>query len=277
MKISVLTFEKFHGREKGKIGSSIIRGDWLVNNWPEAKLWTNGQKSDVMIYQKVYWKDHMKSFKGKKILDLCDPDWMCDDFLIKEIEPYIDAITCSTDALTNIIKQYVNIPVITIPDRLDFNSFPKEVKHHEKNAEIVCWFGYVHNADQLLNMILPAVSKNKLKLHVIGNRDFIPLNYYGVNILNIVWEYTTAYNHIRNCDFVLNPNFMEKNFKFKSNNKTIISWALGNPVAISVEDVEKFIDPNERNKEVLMRQKELHELYDIKLSVNQYVKLIESL
>jgi hypothetical protein len=126
-------------------------------------------------------------------------------------------------------------------------------------------------------MILPAVSKNKLKLHVIGNRDFIPLNYYGVNILNIVWEYTTAYNHIRNCDFVLNPNFMEKNFKFKSNNKTIISWALGNPVAISVEDVEKFIDPNERNKEVLMRQKELHELYDIKLSVNQYVKLIESL
>jgi len=36
-RIAVLPFQKMHGRARGTIGSSIIRGEWLTNHWPEAE------------------------------------------------------------------------------------------------------------------------------------------------------------------------------------------------------------------------------------------------
>ena len=75
MKVSILTFDKWHGRRIGTIGSSIIRARWLLPHWPEAKLWTHGMRADVYIFQKVYWPAFMKDCQGIKILDLCDPDW----------------------------------------------------------------------------------------------------------------------------------------------------------------------------------------------------------
>lgn len=277
MKIGILTFQDLHGRLRGSIGSSIIRGEWLANQWPEAELWTNGMKCDAMIYQKAYWKYHMHDFQGIKILDLCDPDWMRGECDLVELSQEIDAITCSTEALTETIKKMVKIPVITVSDRLDFNQFPTEVKVHQGQAKTVCWFGYMHNAEVVLNGIMPSLSRFNLRLHVISNKDFVPYNYFGIEVVNTHYDISTAYQLIREADVILNPYLMERNFKYKSNNKTLISWALGNPVAGTLEELELFMEASNRNKEMELRRKELKEKWDIKLSVIQYQELIKEL
>jgi len=76
MKGGILLFEKWHGKEN--IGSSRIRGHWLVKYWSEVEprdmeleLFKQGAKYDFVIFQKVYWLDFVKEFNGIKILDLC--------------------------------------------------------------------------------------------------------------------------------------------------------------------------------------------------------------
>jgi len=69
MKIGILTFELYEGRKN--IGSSRIRGRWLAKYWKEAELYKSGEDYDVMIYQKAYWVEHAKLFKGVKIFDIC--------------------------------------------------------------------------------------------------------------------------------------------------------------------------------------------------------------
>ena len=208
---------------------------------------------------------------------MCDPDWMRDNIKLVEMSKHVDAITCSTDSLTNVVKNMVDIPVITIPDRLNMKEFPNEEKVHEGEAKTVCWFGYLHNAEVVLNMIIPSLAKNNLSLTVISNKDFFPSAQYGVEITNINYDIANAYEHIRNCDFVVNPQFMESNFKFKSNNKSLVSWALGNPVAGNAEELERFMKEEERNKEVEKRQKEIQKKWTMDYSIKQYEQLIEEI
>ena len=94
MKIGILTFEQFHGRKN--LGSSRIRGHWIIDNWQEAELFKQGQIYNIVIYQKAYFLEHAKVFKGLKILDLCDPDWLHWAYKVKEMIEYCDGITTST-------------------------------------------------------------------------------------------------------------------------------------------------------------------------------------
>jgi len=74
MNVRFVGFDQWQG--KFNIGSSTIRCDWVIKQWPEAKRFKFGENPDCIIYQKAYWIDHMKEYKGIKILDICDPDWL---------------------------------------------------------------------------------------------------------------------------------------------------------------------------------------------------------
>jgi len=277
MKVSILSWEKYNWRQYGSIGSSMIRARWLAQKWDEASEWKHGDKFDAIILQKVYWMDMVKDFDGIKILDMCDPDWMKSESTsckLMEIAEYIDAITCSTDELTNVIKKFVtHIPVITIPDRLNLDLFTVKKKHTDP-AKSVVWFGYYHKAKEVLNQVMQSLQKRNLSLYVISNSNFIPINDYGVDISNIMWTPENAFMDIQSGDFVINPSSPLKELRFKSNNKTLISWALGMPVVNEASDMDRFLDPAERQKEVDMRQKEIDEKWDIKYSIQQYKELI---
>lgn len=274
MKVSIVTFCKYHGRRRGEIGSSVIRGDWLAEAWPEAKLWSNGQYFDAIIFQKAYWKDMMQDFEGVKILDLCDPDWMQGDVNIKEISDLCDAITCSTEELTKFMKNFIHDKkILTVPDRLNLDYFTRKRAHTEK-ARSVVWFGYYHNAKAVLPHILPSLKTRKLNLYVVSNSPFEPNNNFGVEIINIPWSVENAFMDIQSGDFAINPQPPVSNFRFKSNNKTLISWGLGLPVANSADDMDRFLDPKERQKEADMRWEEIKISWDIKLNVNLYKELI---
>lgn len=274
MKTACITFEKYHGRQPGSIGSSMIRGKWLAEKWDDAFLWTNGAYADSVIFQKVYWEDMMIDFPGKKILDLCDPDWLNGDVDIKKFCDYADHVTTSTEALAKFVRTITKTPVTVVPDRLNMDYFTRPKEHTEKARNVV-WFGYYANAKEVLPPILMTLKRLGLGLRVVSNGEFTTTNDFGVDIQNVNWDSDNAWLDIQGGDIAVNPPSVRSNFRYKSNNKTLISWALGLPVANTAEDLERFIDPKERTKEVIERRKELEDTWTIEKSIEQYKEILK--
>lgn len=279
MNVKVITNEKMHKAAfaTGRIGSSIIRGKWLVEAWDEASEWNHGDPADAMIFQKAYWQHMMRSFEGKKILDLCDPDWLGGDLKLVETAELVDAITCSNPGLTETIQKIVkHIPVETVPDRLNLDYFTQK-KSHKNKATRAVYFGFKHNADAVLPQVLPTLGALGMELLVISNRPFTAHVTYGTVIKNVTWTQDSAYNDILFADIALNPPLMQGNWRYKSNNKTLIAWALGLPVANDGDDLRRFLDPEERTKEAALRWEEVKKDWDIKLSIKQYQGILANI
>jgi hypothetical protein len=275
LKCGILTFEKYEGRRN--IGSSRIRGHWLIKHWTEAEIFNMGSNYDAIIYQKAYWIDHAKKFKGVKILDVCDPDIYHWGYRTVEMIQECDAVTTSTEALAVLYRTFTNKPVICIPDRMDLESH-RERKIHNGDAKKAVWFGYSTNFE----LLKPAVNflvKNNLELIVISDKDFsVPNNIADkIKVTNIRWELETVNKNIVLGDFVLNPFSNTGRWQFKSNNKTLTAWALGMPVATTAKEMEGFLSEEARVQESELRLKEMQEKWDVKISVEEYKKLIHEL
>jgi len=164
MKIGFLLFEKIHGKKN--LGSSRIRGHWIVKNWDEAELFEQGKKYDAIVFQKVYWSNYLKAYDGIKVLDICDPDWLDTAPIIEPLK-YFDGVVTSTIALAEEMKKFTDKPVKFIPDRQDLE-FHNVRKVHKGRAKKVIWFGYSHNA-KTLDVTLSTLKKYGLKLTVLSN------------------------------------------------------------------------------------------------------------
>lgn len=277
MKTAILSFQNYHGRKIGGIGSSTIRCDWLCDADDSFIRWKHGIAYDRLILQKVYWDDLCEDFKGKKILDVCDPDWLAGAIDIVALSKKVDAITTSTEELRDEIRPYVTCPVIHVPDRINFDMLPARKEIENKKAKTAVWFGYMQNGKHILNIILETIAEAKLDLLVVSNNSFQPLNDLGVHIQNVEWQPQSAWQEIQRGDFVINPQFEHSLFRFKSNNKTIISYALGLPVANDADDVTRLCDPEERKKDLQKADEWLKRDYDIRLSGKQYNEIFEKL
>ncbi len=275
MRVGILTFEQFRG--KRNLGSSKIRGHWVVDKWPEAELFVQGQKYDVVIYEKAYFVEHARVFKGIKIFDLCDPDFLHWGYRTMEMINECDAVTTSTQALADTISKFTDKPVVHISDKVNLDEIKKR-KYHRGNAKWVCWFGYSTNFD-MLKPVIPALKRLNLNLTVISDGGFnVGIGYAdSIELKNLPFNWKTAYDDIIDNDIVINPQSIKGKWKYKSNNKTLLAWALGMSVAEDLDDLERFIDEGERRKEQLLRYKELEEKWDVKYSVEEYRNLINSL
>ena len=274
--IGILTFEKYHGRRD--VGSSRIRGHWLIKYWDEAELFKPGKKYKVCLYQKAYFVEHAKAFSGIKILDLCDPEFLHWSYRTKQMLKEVDAVTTSTESLAEAIRKFTDKPVVYIPDRVDLE-FHKETRRlHQGRAKWVVWFGYSAGFD-MIKPVLHFLKKHNLNLIVISNKLFnLPASYYDhIELKNLPWKLETVNEDIVSADIVINPQSKKGKWKYKSNNKTITAWALGMPVANDVEELEKFLDGEERQKESQKKLQEVKELYDVKISVNEYQELISKI
>lgn len=275
LKIGCYCFEK--AEQRSFIGSSRIRGEWLVKYWQGAELYKYGETYDVIIYQKAYLPEHAKAFKGIKIFDLCDPDFLHWGYRFIEMINECNAITTSTQELADLIKNYTSKPVVFIPDRHDLE-FYKTKKEHKGEAKSVAWFGY-STGFVMLEQVLPLLVKNNLELIVIADKPYtMPKSYEGkIKVTNYSWSVNTVNDDILKADFVVNPQAKKGKWRFKSNNKTISAYLLNMPVAENAKHLEKLIDEKFRQEEAeksrLMAEKE----YDIKLSVLDYQDLISKL
>lgn len=272
-KVGILTFEQFQGRKD--IGSSRIRGTWPVKYWPEAELYQQGAQYETVIYQKAYFVEHAKVFKGVKIFDLCDPDFLNWAFRTKEMIDECDAVTTSTEALAEAIRKFTDKPVVCIPDRIDLEEVT-EKKYHKGDAKTAVWFGYSTNFE-MLSPVVTYLNRLDINLIVISDGGFHLPAGTKIRLTNMPHNWKTVYRDILEADIVLNPQSSRGRWKYKSNNKTVLSWALGMPVATNVEELKKFVSETARREEQVIRNKELAEKWDVRYSVEEYTALIESL
>lgn len=265
-------------------GSTHLRVRQLLKYWDEAKLYTYGEKPDVMIFQKVYATQDYRfplNFPGIKILDMCDPDWLGGQTGIKETIDYMDAVTCSSNGLALFLRQLTDKPVIIIPDRFDVTALPAP-KVHEKRAETVVWFGYRHNADTL-KPALPLINELGLNLLVIAEDDplawqWLP-NIIGDNFRKEKYQFVkyiedNIYYDLQRADFAILPHGQRPIDPFKSNNKSIKAILAGLPVAHVGDDVRTFMDAEARRDRVLDTYEKTKVEYDVRKSVEQFKYLI---
>ncbi len=277
--VGILTMERMDNRRFNSVGSSRIRMRWLLHYWPEAEEYVIGKKYDVLIFQKVYWGNMMKNFKGIKILDLCDPDWL-EGKPVFEFIDMCDAVATSTQPLADYIKKmrpkaYVEF----VPDRI-YLPVHKPIKTvHEGPLKKVCWFGYHGNSHYLLNT-LDELVKRGIELTAITTATYEPPLAYREKLKykNVVWDYETLLKEVVKADAVLLPDpHGDEKAKFKSTGKVTQSWAQGMPVVKLPEDLDRFMDPKEREKESKKRLKKIKEDWDVRLSVIQMREMIEKI
>lgn len=279
MKIGVLLFQQFHGREG--IGSSRIRGRWLCKYWPEAEPYKFGQHYDVIIYQKAYWLERIDTRSEIRILDMCDPDFMHWGYRIKTMIDSCHAITTSTEALASYWRKLTDKPVMTIPDRLDLEELPSKPKEHKGPTKTAVWFGYSENFPMLDSAVNSLVKVGIEELIVIASKRapfMLPSALKDkIRLVNFPWSPETVHRDIMQADVVINPMSTSARWKFKSNNKTILAQALGMPVAHNKTELEKLMTEEQRRADVEKNFERVRKEYDVKLSVEDYKKLIEQI
>lgn len=272
MKIGYVLFDNYWQR-KG-VGSSRIRGRWVIKylnkiEGVEAEEFVQGKEYDVIIFQKAYWKEMAREFKGIKILDICDPDWL-EGAEVVSFAKEMDFITVPTEALKEAIEKFTKKPVYILPDSEDLEILPPPIKH-EARARKVVWFGYSNNMEVLYPTFY-TIKKLGLGLIVVSDGH---MNTGECSITNVKWDALTCDSEYQKADFAILPEKFNGRFKFKSNNKTIHSWALGLPVAKTPQDMERFMDGKERQKEADIRYAEVKKNYTTEGFAKQLIDLIQ--
>lgn len=286
-KIGIFTFEQMHGR--ANIGSTRIRVKWPLKYWPEAEELLMGKKYEVVIYQKSYWLEGLQELdryalgKHIKILDICDADWLHWGYRIKEIMDLCDAVTTSTLEQAKFLIKYTDKPIWCIPDRLDLESFGDLKKDHRGRgpARTAAWYGYSENFPMLSEAVNALVQVGIEELVVIASRRspyVLPASVQGkLRLRNLPWTADTVNRDLLEADVVINPQRKTGRWKYKSNNKTINAWALGLPVATTIEELEKFMDEEARVEEGEMRYNQMRKEFDVRDSVSEYRALIDEI
>jgi hypothetical protein len=194
-----------------------------------------------------------EKFKHKlQIFDVCDPEHL---FKPNEFQYMVDRcqfITVSNEELKIELEKKYNKPIYIIPDRINLDFFKTKKVHIDKIPRIV-WFGYQGNF-QYVKYWRPELEACGLELVCITEE---PCDFGRF----VKWEFNTFCNEIIKGDIVFNPKG-----PFKSNNKTLISWALGMPVAHKPEEIKKFLNVNARIEEAEKRLKEVKSQWDVRLS-----------
>lgn len=282
MRVGFLSFSQYHGRKP--VGSTKIRAQWIVDNWKqygpdigEAEMYKIGQAYDALIYQKVYWVEHAKNFRGIKILDVCDPDFLSWNYPVMEMVGWVDAITTSTLPLAKIFAQATDKPVQVVLDRVNPGVIKKLKAKHVGDAKYAVWYGYSDN-HSVLDETLPVLHKNGFGLIVVSDTPYrMPSSIKGFELINYPWTDETAYQDICRGDVVLNPKKKRGKWKYKSENKTVIAYQLGMPVAHNLDELLALRTAEARNKAVADSQKLLEEDYHISKSVCELKELIQEL
>jgi hypothetical protein len=210
-------------------------------------------------------------FSGPKIIDICDPNWINLGVDIVDQGYPVDAFTCSSAEMKELLQGYFPDKIVEhVPDRFDFSLFPEPHGLHQGKAKKAIWFGFTHNAHETLPQLAPAIKKFGLELLIIANVPYSQKDeILELNPSFVKYEHYSSRRYIAQSDISLNPRSNRAGFRYKSNNKSVVAWKLGVPVAVTGDDIAHFMDPEERNREI-EKYSFVEEEYDIEKSIQQY-------
>lgn len=231
-------------------GSAMIRCEWVAKYWDGAEVY-RGQNDlggqDLYVFQKAYRTERIRAWiellaqrrdegGGLLAFDLCDPDFL--DERARErmlrVLPLFDFATATTTALVDWLSQY--LPAYVVPDGVD----PDAITHHHAfdptDTPSVCWIGYERNVGALEPMVQG-------------------IQALGVEPMICVIDRPVSFDHwleiLTQYDIVLNPRPDTAQYRYKSNNKSLIAWAAGVAVAETVDELRDFLVPWRREAAVM--------------------------
>ena len=122
--------------------------------------------------------------------------------------------------------------------------------------------------------IIPSLKRLDLGLICVSDNEY---RTSSIEVKNRKFSWETLKYDLTQGDIVVNiqDEAINPNFKYKSENKTWMAWACGMPVATNSDELEKFLDPDERIKEANKNLKFVKEECDIKRSVEEFRNLID--
>lgn len=275
-----LNFSQYHNK-RPPTGSTYIRMIQLEKYWEDFSQYKYGENPDCLIFQKVYCTADYKfpaQFEKKKILDICDPDWLNGN-AVKETVDAVDVVTCPTERLAEFLRQLTDKPVVVIPDRFDLELIPEPRKHSGK-AKTAVWFGYSHNADAI-KYGLNSLMQNNIKLTIISNDDPVASRWadesYKSQITYKKYDEDTIYEELKKHDFAYLPKNSRPEDEFKSNNRTIKANLVGLPVVHDKRTLELYINGKERQQWFNTEYDIIRKEYDVRNSVKQYKEIIDEI
>ena len=80
-----------------------------------------------------------------------------------------------------------------------------------------------------------------------------------------------------NADICVLPKLNRPQDRFKSENKTVIAQLLGLPVAYNADELDKFMEADDRNGHIDTKYDKLKQDYDCLVSVKEYKELIDEI
>ena len=126
----------------------------------------------------------------------------------------------------------------------------------------------------VLDQTLMKLKKMDLTLKIISDGNYAT-NECKVEFVK--WNPETWQKDIQDADFCLLPEKLTGRAVFKSPNKTHQAWALGMPVAKNPEELERFMDGAERQKEADERYQWAKDNCDIKVAAQKMQDVINSI
>jgi hypothetical protein len=249
----------------------------VARYWPEAEVYDRTQRFEgcaAYIFQKAYltdgpiqmihtvarWRDEGRC---RLAFDLCDPDFLDPEHerRVLAVLPLFDFAVATTWRIAGWLDKW--LPTWVIPDRVDIAEIEQIGRHTPTPARKprLVWAGYERNAPAL-DPLLSTIKELDLPLTILAMDRPVSFEEF--------WRQVMEY------DVFLNPRPDVLPFSYKSDNKTLIAWALGMPVARDPAELITACDPHERAIGSRVRYEEVRQKWDVRRSVADWKKLLQA-
>ena len=259
-------------------GSAQIRAQWVCDLWEDADVWDLSGRLpgyDLYVFQKAYLIGQTRSWintvaqwrdEGRCVMafDLCDPDFLDLEHRRRMLEvlPLFDFAVGSTRPITDWLARW--LPAYHIPDRVSLTTLEevgRRAVYTDNDPPRVVWAGYEHNLGSL-DAIRDEVEGLGVELDVLALAKPLPFVVFWGSVLDY--------------DVLLNPRPDKPPFSYKSDNKTLIAWGLGLPVARTVDELLNLCDHHARTAEGVKRANEVAVSWGMRSSVLQWQEICRS-
>ena len=256
-------------------GSIRLRAEWVCRHWDGAEVYDGSQRFagyDLYVFQKAYlvartqqwildvarWRD---AGQCRLAFDLCDPDFLDSEHerRMSYMLPHFDFAVATTEPIAEYLARW--LPAYVIPDRVDVEEIAGIAPQHrptDTQEPRLVWAGYDRNV-AALDLLRPIIEELGLEVKVLAVAQPIPFRDF--------WQHLLAY------DILLNPLPDDGQFRYKSDNKTLIAWTLGLPVARTAQELRELCDSEWRRVESLTRWVEVRTEWNIERSVVQWQEI----
>lgn len=298
MKIGFITCQAVH--PDWNVASTRFRVTWPAK-YNEDFIVTEDinelLKCDVVVYQTRFEERDVQSVVGFKnagirvISDFTDPHWESEyggsiPERLRFMVGQSDIITLPTENLRkSFLKEFPNKRVEIVLDRIDLEIYGQLRVHKDTDKYTILWHGSFGNrgsVEELARDDLERLGENyNIKLLCIyDNCEHYPIpEFDNIELECREWSEQAVIDGLLESDISINPKY--DNWKnYKSNNKTVMSWALGVPCIERnfYREIKKYLDNTAKRKTVGADcRKIVEQQYDVKDTAKEWVDITDKL